>query len=570
MGLLSWFGLSRWKSKEEKVEEQLVDTECDGEESGLEDTLLMGTGRNGRGQPKQSRHTVGKGQKSRKGRGSRNASSTLRVTISKKAKKRGRSGASPASKGARRQALRTDSVATELRGRKHSNGTADQIHLKRSTSSTAYDAGKLALSNVKALWKVRPLPVDEKIRVFISGRDDGCKEYCGGEFYQWTKESELGFTDPMEAGAYPLIIQDSELRQVLEIKYPSERALQNTYENSASYKRIRAGRNHNKNQNGIKVPVWRKLAPAECPENILQHHADVSVVVRNPEGNAEVSVKSLHSLGGTKDASRRAEQAYRSNEQAYIRYMQPTPDELDQAIEYDLDEEDEQWLKAYNKSQSTSFQLKEEWMEHLMDRMEKEYTYELQKHPEKWIVQQETLRNETDGMLGQHNAPNTSVVLPSISELFPLKKCLKARGLSLDSKVVKRVYNYWKKKHEKAGRPLIQRLWYEPPWHKKAADATTAASDGDDVFSGYDVPTTLSRIRKRKMNDFEVQSRFDILRRDLEMVRTMADLIRRREKLKRQEMALLKTEWESRLQGMQPNIALHQTLIVLLFCLIAV
>jgi hypothetical protein len=173
-------------------------------------------------------------------------------------------------------------------------------------------------------------------------------------------------------------------------------------------------------------------------------------------------------------------------------------------------------------------------------------------------------------MLGQHNAHNTSLVLPSISELFPLKKCLKARGLSLDSKVVRRVYNYWKKKHEKAGRPLIQRLWYEPPWHKKAADATTAASDGDDVFSGYDVPTTLSRIRKRKMNDFEVQSRFDILRRDLEMVRTMADLIRRREKLKKQEMALLKTEWESRLQGMQPDISLYETWIVLTFYLIAV
>eukprot|EP00889_Picochlorum_renovo_P005275 jgi/Picre1/32305/NNA_007651.t1 len=229
---------------------------------------------------------------------------------------------------------------------------------------------------------------------------------------------------------------------------------------------------NNNNQNGIKVPVWRKLAPAECPENILQHHhADVSVVVRNPEGNAEVSVKSLHTLGGIKEAARKAEQAYRSNEQAYIRYMQPTPDELDQAIEYDLDDEDEQWLKAYNKSQSTSLQLKEEWMEHLMDRMEKEYTYELQKHPEKWTASKRLSKTK--------------------------QMCLKARGLSLDSKVVRRVYNYWKKKHEKAGRPLIQRLWYEPPWHKKAADATTTASDGDDVFSGYDVPTTLSRIKKQ-------------------------------------------------------------------------
>lgn len=551
-------------------EEQLDTTECASHGSGIatEDSILMGTGKGGRRQPKQSRQSSRKGHRARASGDSRNASgaSKLRVTIAKSNRK-SRPGSTPASRrGSRRQRLGTNSVSTELRGRRHStvHGTADQIHLKKSNSSVAHDPGKLALSNVKTLWKVRPLPVDEKIRVFISGRDDGCQDYCGGEFYQWMKESELGFADPMEAGAYPLVIQDSELRHLLEIKYPSERALQNTYGDpsqvggGASSKRARHGRNQH-GQNGIKVPVWRELPAADCPENILQHH-NVSVVVRNSEGNTAVSVKSLHTLGNIKEISRASQHAEtnKSNEQAYIRYMQPTPDELDQAIEYDLDEEDEQWLKAYNKAQSTDFQLKEEWMEHLMDRMEKEYTYELQKHPEKWIVQQEAPQNETesktkwrqDVVLGQQNAANTSLVLPSISEIFPLKKCLRARGLSLDSKVVKRVYNYWKKKHEKTGRPLLQRLWYEPPWHKKAADATTAASDGDDVFSGYDVPTTLSRIRKRKMNDFEVQSRFDILRRDLEMVRTMADLIRRREKLKRQEMALLKTEWDSRLQGM--------------------
>eukprot|EP00889_Picochlorum_renovo_P005276 jgi/Picre1/32306/NNA_007652.t1 len=110
MGLLSWFGLSRWKSKEE---EQLVDhTECDGHE----DATLKDTGRNGRGQP---RNTLRKGQKSRQGRASsRNGSSTLRVTIAKKAKKSGRLGASPVGRGGRRQGLRTDSVVTDLKGKK--------------------------------------------------------------------------------------------------------------------------------------------------------------------------------------------------------------------------------------------------------------------------------------------------------------------------------------------------------------------------------------------------------------------------------------------------------------------
>ncbi len=74
------------------------------------------------------------------------------------------------------------------------------------------------------------------------------------------------------------------------------------------------------------------------------------------------------------------------------RYIQPTPDELELAIEYDLDDEDEEWLAAYNegarkaKSRMAKRPLAEEWMEHLMDRMEKEYTAELQVSAHAWCT----------------------------------------------------------------------------------------------------------------------------------------------------------------------------------------
>lgn len=39
---------------------------------------------------------------------------------------------------------------------------------------------------------MRPLIVDEKLRVFIEGRDDELMAYDGGDFYLWLKECEAG------------------------------------------------------------------------------------------------------------------------------------------------------------------------------------------------------------------------------------------------------------------------------------------------------------------------------------------------------------------------------------------
>lgn len=429
------------------------------------------------------------------------------------------------------------------------------IPSRKSESTLDVDAGvALPVKRVKSLWKVRPLPVDEKLKVFIEGRDDGCAKYDGGDFYQWLEDCAMGRADPMEAGAYPLVIQDPDLRHVLEIKNPSDAALETI---SAQYdtkiKRTRKKRqSHPKaDLSGIQVPSWRRLDGNDWPEAILRCQ-QIPLLARNHGGDAV-----------RKAPERAMNQMDDDIEPAYMRYMQPTPDDLDQAIEYDVDEEDEKWLEKYNAKRLV---LKEEWMEHLMDRMEKEYTLELQKHPEKWILKMEQDDESGQGCAKGDGTVNGVVgalppplILPPISEMFPLSKCLEARGLNLDEAIVRDVYNYWKKKHQRSGRPLIQRLWYEPPWHRKATDTTAKTADTEDVFAGYDVPSTLSRIRKRKMNDAEVQLRFDCMRRDLEMVRTIADLVRRREKLKKQETTLLKAEWASRMQDIASGMVVSTT-----------
>jgi hypothetical protein len=430
-------------------------------------------------------------------------------------------------------------------------------------------AMKKAARRVKSLWKVRPLPVDEKIRVFIAGRDDGCSEYDDGDFYDWCKDCEAGRADAMEAGAYPLVIQDADLRPILEIKYPSAAALRTLSGKDEESKK----RKSEKALSGIKVPSWKLLSPKTWPENCLSKER-IPIVHRTPGGEAESAVAEVSSIEEKQSGKFGGQQVmFLGNltepEQSYIRYMQPTPDDLDQAIEYDMDDEDELWLAKYNKQAKAKnrTELGEEWLEHLMDRMEKEYTAELQKHPEKWILKtqddkeaemtssgSETMtymdKKFVKGIAGAAPPP---LVLPSISELFPLKKCLQVSGLNHEMNIIKDVYKYWKEKHERAGRPLIQRLWYEPPWHRKASEPTDANIEADDVFSGYDMPSTLFKIRKRNLDEIEVQNRFDLIRRDLEMARTLADQVRRREKLKKQEAVLLKEEWACRMRGESYN-----------------
>ena len=91
-------------------------------------------------------------------------------------------------------------------------------------------------------------------------------------------------------------------------------------------------------------------------------------------------------------------------------------------------------------------------------------------------------------------------------------------GINHYENVIVAVYDYWKAKHERAGRPLIQRLWYEPPWDRKKAAQRLASSaaDGegseDGPFWAQDSPAALAGIRKRRMDPEEAKTRFQDIR----------------------------------------------------------
>ena len=423
------------------------------------------------------------------------------------------------------------------------------------------------LKRVRSSWRLRPLIVDEKLRVFVEGRDDNeLLMYDGGDYWAWLKDCEAGAADPAEGFPYPLVVQDEELRTVLEIKEPAGPPVPTAAAAAAAAKAAAVKRAAAKGATtgttvtatGITVPTWRVLPESDCPDTMLRamDPQDVPVVHRNPNGDdspaPDVVGRSPAAVAAA--AAWSSAQAALASDPPYSRYVQATPDDLDLAIEYDLDEEDEEWLAKYNKNvkkggtkaRSSKRPLGEEWLEHLIDRMEKEYTSELQKCPEKWV-----LGGGNSGVMGgDGGAADPEVTLPPIEEIFPLEKCLQVQGINHYESVIRAVYLYWKEKHRRAGRPLIPRLWYEPPWDRKAAARRLAAAGEDDgVFAGHDSPLALAGIRKRRMDAVEVRSRFESIRRDLESARTLADQVRKREKLKRREAQLLKEEWAARMQG---------------------
>lgn len=62
-------------------------------------------------------------------------------------------------------------------------------------------------------------------------------------------------------------------------------------------------------------------------------------------------------------------------------------------------------------------------------------------------------------------ANSGSLQLPDVDTVLPLQAAF--QGLSNQPPAaVKAVYMHWCQKRQYSEKPLLQRLWYEPPWHR--------------------------------------------------------------------------------------------------------
>ncbi|KAL0043638.1 hypothetical protein WJX79_010663 [Trebouxia sp. C0005] len=209
---------------------------------------------------------------------------------------------------------------------------------------------------------------------------------------------------------------------------------------------------------------------------------------------------------------------------AYIRYVVPTPDDEEATVEYDLDEEDEEWLQHHCQGKA---KMSEDDMEQLMDALEKMHHTELQKHPERWANLIGSPLPAKDGR-GKGKASGDGLQLPGVDTVLPLQTAL--QGLSSQpAAAIKAVYLHWCQKRQYSERPLLQRLWYEPPWHRltvagsKGKAKTEGESEDDVPFMAQEERRPLNRAR-RTMQLQDVDSKLRDMRDDLEqLTRGVAD-----------------------------------------------
>jgi len=171
----------------------------------------------------------------------------------------------------------------------------------------------------------------------------------------------------------------------------------------------------------------------------------------------------------------------------YIKYIDKTVEEFRAEVDYDMDDADEEFLAKLNKDK---FLLSEDKFELMIDRMEKE-TCE---------------RNDFE----------------PITQFRAERLIGGAEKKTNRLQVIAAVYNYWVKKREALGHSLLHL------YHRPKADTK------DSAFAVFRPIEQKKKRHKGVKNDFAVVVRLRQLRQEFEKSRTLLEMVKKREKMKRE------------------------------------
>ena len=264
--------------------------------------------------------------------------------------------------------------------------------------------------------------------------------------------------------------------------------------------------------------------------------------------------------------------------QSYIRYNHPSYEEVDDAVEYNIDEEDENWWKQ-DESFGPESKAKIIWegdpmvdddSAHILSKLSpgdvisQNPRYYMSPHGTYWLIDKHRPRlplavfEQMMDVLEKATGFETIVTvaqaenilsqkIPMLSELFSNKPPViekrrhRSSGISVQSNdnitdtttskrvpafappislsaAIFKVYNYWMQKRSRLKKPLIRRFW--------PATSTTDINP-HMVFRPRDKEKR--KLRKKRQNDVESYRKMKLLKLDFEKAKTLCDLIVRRE-----------------------------------------
>ncbi|KAL2928150.1 Enhancer of polycomb-like protein 2 [Bienertia sinuspersici] len=177
--------------------------------------------------------------------------------------------------------------------------------------------------------------------------------------------------------------------------------------------------------------------------------------------------------------------------------------ELGEFIEYDLDNEDEDWLQELNKDKKI---LMPEKLENLLFKLE--------------VLDHKA--RERAGII-------TPTLGSSIPVLLPIDAAAEAlQSQSIKSAVLESVYWYWKKKREKWQKPILRRLQPPPPVND---------TNPYNVFRPREKAHRLhTRRMQRRENNVQSFEKLRQVRRNLDQAKTILEALIKREEKKRDVM----------------------------------
>ncbi|CAN7129005.1 unnamed protein product [Brassica rapa subsp. narinosa] len=188
--------------------------------------------------------------------------------------------------------------------------------------------------------------------------------------------------------------------------------------------------------------------------------------------------------------------------------------ELGEFVEYDLDNEDDDWLYEFNKDSNK--QLSPEMLESIIFKLE---------------------------VLDHKTRERAGVITPTLGSPVPVRLQLDAaiealQSLSINYGVFQAIFNYWKDKRKRWQKPILRRLQPPPPVND---------TNPYNVFRPREKAHRLhTRRMQRRENNVQSFEKLRQVRRNLDQAKTILEALIKREEKKRDVM-----DGEVSLQRMQ-------------------